>query len=129
MLEECLKNWINMTDKIKKPRKKKSELKANISSGVIFIGDAQFFAGSPKLELDVTTGSVIDVTPKDPLNPFNTIDRTFEMVGDTETNVEFAPYLPGRGVLINTHLQGGNFTVKKKMKDGKLVGFTVMIKE
>lgn len=118
-----------MTDKRKKPKKKKSELKANISSGVIFIGDAQFFAGSPVLELNASTGTIEDVTPKDPLNPFNTLDRTFSIVGDTEANVEFAPYLPGRGILINTHLQGGNFTVKKKVKDGKLVGFTVLIKE
>lgn len=118
-----------MTNKTKKPRKKKNELKGNIASGVIFIGDAQFFAGSPQLELDLSTGKTIDVTPTDPLNPFNTVDRVFDLVGDTEANVEIAPFIPGRGVLLNTHLQGGNFTIKKKIKDGKLVAFTVSIKE
>ncbi len=118
-----------MTDKVKKPRKNKKELKGSIASGVIFIGDAQFFAGSPQLELDVSTGKTIDVTPTDPLNPFNTVDRIFDLVGDTEANVEIAPFIPGRGILLNTHLQHGNFTVKKKMKNGKLVGFTISIKD
>lgn len=117
-----------MTNKTKKARKNKVDLKGNIQSGVIFIGDCQFFAGSQVLELDPTTGQTVDVTPKDPLNPFNTIDRTFDMVGDAEANVELGPYIPGRGVLLNTHLQGGSFSVKKKMKEGKLVGFTVTIK-
>lgn len=100
-----------------------------IASGVIFVGDAHFFAGSPVIELDPRTGASVDVTPKDPLNPFNTIDRTFELVGDTEANVELGPYLPGRGVLLNTHLQGGKFIVKKKMKAGKLVGYDIRIVE
>lgn len=118
-----------MTVKLKKTRKSKPDLKGNIHSGIIFIGDCQFFAGSPVLELDPTSGQAVDVTPKDPLNPFNTIDRTFEMVGDSEANVEFIPYVPGRGVLLNTHLQSGTFIVKKKVKNGKLVGYTIDIKE
>lgn len=118
-----------MTVKRKKARKNKPSLKGNIHSGVIFVGDCQFFAGSSVLQLDASTGQVADVTPKDPLNPFNTIDRTFDLVGDSETNLEFAPYIPGRGVLLNTHLQGGTFTVKKKMKNGKLVGYTILIQE
>lgn len=113
----------------RKPRKKKIELAGNIHSGVIFVGDCQFFAQSPELELDVTTGEVRDITPVDPLNPFNTLDRTFDMVGDGEVNVELGPYLPGRGVLLNTHLQQGRFTVRKKMKNGKLVGYSIDIKE
>lgn len=117
-----------MTVKKKKTRKKE-ELHGSIASGVIFVGDCQFFAGSPKLELDVNTGKVVDTTPEDPLNPFNTIDRTFEMVGDSESNVEIKPYLPGRGVLINTHLQQGKFIVKKRVKNGKLVGLTINIKD
>lgn len=116
-----------MTVKTKRTRKK-PQLSGIIQSGVLFIGDCQFFAGSQQLELDPKTGQTIDVTPKDPLNPFNTLDRTFDIVGDTEANVELAPYLPGRGVLLNTHLQGGRFTVKKKMKDGKLIGYTIDIK-
>ena len=118
-----------MTHKIKKQRKKRQELRGVIHSGVIFIGDCQFFTKSPDLELDVTTGQTVDVTPKDPLNPFNTIDRVMDLVGDGETNLEVAPHLPGRGILLNTHLQSGSYTVKKKIKDGKLVGFTVNIKE
>jgi hypothetical protein len=118
-----------MTAKARKPRKKKPELHGSIASGVIFIGDAQFFSGSPVLELDPATGKTIDVTPKDPLNPFNTLDRTFDLVGDTEANVELGPYLPGRGVLLNTHLQGGKFIIKKKLKAGKLVGYNITIKE
>lgn len=118
-----------MTNKPRKPRKKKEQLHGMIASGVIFVGDAHFFAGSPVIELDPRTGASVDVTPKDPLNPFNTIDRTFELVGDTESNVELGPYLPGRGVLLNTHLQGGKFIVKKKMKAGKLVGYDIRIVE
>jgi len=113
----------------KRTRKKKIELSGNIHSGVIFIGDCQFFAQAPVLELDVKTGEVVDVTPTDPLNPFNTLDRTFDLAGDTEANVEIGPYLPGRGVLLNTHLQQGRFTVRKKMKNGKLVGYSIDIKE
>lgn len=118
-----------MTNKVKKPRKKKEPLHGMISSGVIFIGDAQFFAGSPVLELDPASGEVKDVTPVDPQNPFNTVDRTLAIVGDTEANVELGPHLPGRGVLINTHLQGGKYIVKKKMKAGKLVGFSILLKD
>jgi hypothetical protein len=113
----------------RKPRKKKSQLAGNIHSGVLFIGDCQFFAGSPQLELDPTTGQTIDVTPKDPLNPFNTLDRTFELVGEEEANLELAPFIPGRGVLLNTHLQQGRFVVRKKLKNGKIVGYSIDIKE
>lgn len=113
----------------RKPRKKKPELVGNIHSGVIFIGDCQFFSRSPQLELDPATGQTIDVTPKDPLNPFNTLDRTFALAGDTEANVELLQDVPGRGVLLNTHLQQGKFIVKKKLKKGKLVGYTIEIKE
>lgn len=113
----------------RKPRKKKQQLTGNIHSGVIFIGDCQFFAGSPQLELDPTTGQTIDVTPKDPLNPFNTLDRTFELAGEAEANLELGPFLPGRGVLLNTHLQQGRFVVRKKLKNGKLVGYSIDIKE
>lgn len=118
-----------MTNKPKTRRKKSPQLSGIIQSGVIFIGDCQFFAGSPVLELDPATGQTIDVTPKDPLNPFNTLDRTFEMAGDTEANVELGPYLPGRGVLLNTHLQGGRFIIKKKKKNGKVIGYTILIQE
>jgi hypothetical protein len=71
----------------------------------------------------------VDVTPVDPLNPFNTLERTFDIVGDGETNMELAPFIPGRGVLLNTHLQGGKFVVKKRVKNGKLVGYSIEIKE
>jgi hypothetical protein len=117
-----------MTDK-RKPRKKKNELAGNIHSGVLFIGDCQFFAQSPQLELDPVTGKTVDVTPIDPLNPFNTLERTFDIVGDGEANMELAPFIPGRGVLLNTHLQGGKFIVKKRIKNGKLVGYSIDIKE
>lgn len=116
-----------MTVKRKKT-KKKPELQGIIHSGVLFIGDCQFFAGSPVIEFDPNSGHGVDVTPKDPLNPFNTVDRIFELVDGEETTLELAPHLPGRGVLLNTHLQCGKFTVKKKMKDGKLVGYTIDIK-
>lgn len=112
-----------------KKKKTKQELKGILSSGVIFIGDCQFFAQSPVLELDPKTGETVDVTPIDELNPFNTVDRTMELVGDTEKNLEIGPYIPGRGVLINTHIHSGNFKVKKRFKDGKLVGFTVNLED
>lgn len=117
-----------MTAKTKKI-KKKQELAGIIQSGVIFIGDCQFFAGSPVLELDTATGQVVDITPKDPLNPFNTLDRTFELAGDTESNLEIGPHLTGRGVLLNTHLQQGKFIIRKKLKNGKLTGYIIDIKE
>ena len=112
----------------RKPSRKKPQLSGTIQSGVLFIGDCQFFAQSPVLELNPATGETVDVTPKDPLNPFNTLDRTFDLVGDSEKNLEIAPFIPGRGVLLNTHLQQGNFVVRKKIKNGKLVGYVIDIK-
>lgn len=109
----------------RKRRKKEPKLKGLIASGVIYIGDAQFFAGSPQLELHPETGETIDVTPVDPLNPFNTIDRIMELAGETETALEIKPYITGRGVLINTHLQQGSYVVKKRKKGGKVVGYTI----
>lgn len=118
-----------MTAKARKTKKKNPGLHGVIQSGVIFIGDCQFFAGSRQLELDPATGKTVDVTPIDPLNPFNTLDRTFDIVGDSDTNLDIAPFLPGRGVLLNTHLQGGRFIVKKKLRNGKLVGYSIDIQE
>jgi hypothetical protein len=117
-----------VTDKKKRTRKK-PDLTGLIQSGVIFIGDCQFFAGSPIVEFDPSTGQAKDVTPVDPLNPFNTIDRTFDIVGDGDKNLEIKPYIPGRGVLLNTHLQNGRFLVKKKIKNGKLIGYSILIEE
>ena len=112
--------------KVRKKRKKKEpKLKGIIASGVIYIGDAQFFAGSPQLELDPLTGQTMDVTPVDPLNPLNTIDRIMDLAGETETALEIKPYITGRGVLINTHLQQGSYVVKKRKKGGKVVGYTI----
>lgn len=112
--------------KVRKKRKKKEpKLKGIIASGVIYIGDAQFFAGSPQLELDPTTGQTVDVTPVDVLNPLNTIDRIMDLAGETETALEIKPYITGRGVLINTHLQQGSYVVKKRKKGGKVVGYTI----
>lgn len=118
-----------MTVKKTKTKKKSTSLEGNIHSGLIFIGDCQFFAGSPVLELDPSTGQTVDVTPIDPLNPFNTIDRSFSLAEAGDANLEIGPYITGRGVLLNTNLQSGKYTVKKKTKNGKLVGFNVTIKE
>lgn len=113
----------------RKPARKKQNLSGIIQSGIIFIGDCQFFAGSPVLEYDPTTGQAKDVTPVDPLNPFNTLDRTIDIAGDSDKNLEIKPYIPGRGVLLNTHLQNGRFIVKKKIKNGKLIGYNILIQE
>ena len=118
-----------MTTKRRSSRKKNVVLKGNIHSGILFIGDCQFFADSPQLEFDPTTGKTIDVTPNDPLNPFNTLDKTLELVKEGEVNLEILPHVPGRGVLINTHLTNGNFVVKKKVRNGKIVGYTIDIQE
>ena len=118
-----------MTAKRRSSRKKSVDLKGNIHSGILFIGDCQFFAQNPILEFDPNTGTTVDATPKDPLNPFNTLDRTLELVKDGETNLEILPHVPGRGVLINTHMNNGQFTVKKRMKNGKLIGYTIDIRE
>ena len=110
-------------------KKKEPKLKGLITSGVIYIGDAQFFSGSPTIELDPVTGRNIDVTPIDPLNPFNTIDRVLELAKEDEVAMEIKPHITGRGVLINTHRQQGSYVVKKRKKGGKVVGYTIDIIE
>lgn len=119
-----------VTNKPKKKRKKREpKLKGLLVSGVIYIGDAQFFAGSPQIELDPATGRQVDVTPVDPLNPFNTLDRVMELASEDEVAMEIKPYIPGRGILINTHQQQGGYVVKKRKKGGKIVGYTIDIIE
>lgn len=111
---------------IKKKRKKKEpKLKGLFASGALFIGDAQFFAGSPQIELDPTSGRMMDVTPIDPLNPFNTLDRVLELAGEEDKALEIAPYITGRGVLLQTQRNQGSYIVKPKKKAGKVVGYVI----
>lgn len=109
----------------KKRKKRESKLKGIFASGCLFIGDAQFFAGSPVIELDPATGRQVDVTPIDPLNPFNTLDRVLEVAGETERAMEIVPHVPGRGVVINTHRLQGGYVVKKKKKAGKVIAYVI----
>jgi hypothetical protein len=114
------------SENIKKKRKKKEpKLRGLFASGALFIGDAQFFSGSPTLELDPATGRVLDTTPIDPLNPFNTLDRVLELAGEEDKTLPIAPHVPGRGVLLCTNRNNGNYVVKPKKKAGKVVGYVI----
>jgi hypothetical protein len=111
---------------IKKKRKKKEpKLKGLFASGALFIGDAQFFSGSPVIVLDPATGRMMDVTPVDPLNPFNTLDRVLELAGEEDKSLEIAPYIKGRGVLLATQRNQGGYVVKTKKKAGKVVAYVI----
>jgi hypothetical protein len=109
----------------KKRKKREPKLKGLFASGALFIGDAQFFAGSPVIELDPATGRMVDVTPVDPLNPFNTLDRVLELAGEEDKALEIAPYITGRGVLLATQRNQGGYVVKTKKKAGKVVGYVI----
>jgi hypothetical protein len=109
----------------KKRKKREPKLKGLFASGALFIGDAQFFSGSPQIELDPATGRMVDATPVDPLNPFNTLDRVLELAGEEDKSLEIKPYLPGRGVLLSTQRNQGSYVVKQKKKAGKVVGYVI----
>jgi hypothetical protein len=108
-----------------KRKRREPKLKGLFASGALFIGDAQFFAGSPVIELDPATGRMVDVTPVDPLNPFNTLDRVLALAGEEDKSLEIAPYIKGRGVLLSTHRNQGSYVVKTKKKAGKIVAYVI----
>jgi hypothetical protein len=95
---------------MKRKSKKKQELKGFIQTGTIFIGDVGYMA-------DSNHRSAEPIEP-DPLNPFKDLDQYLE-ANQADHNLElpgsFNGDLPGRGVVIHTHMLNGKYTVKKKL--------------
>lgn len=111
----------------RKPRKKKQELKGNIHTGVIFIGDAGYMADNPQ-------NHEAGIIPDDPTNPFRDIDKYLGQ-HQSDHNLElpgsFNGDLLGRGVAIHTNMFNGNYTVTKKIckQTGKLLELKVKFHE
>lgn len=111
----------------RKPRKKKQELKGNIQSGAIFIGDIGYMADNSQNYPDGI------ITP-DPTNPFKDLDTFLEHT-QNDANLDlpgsFNGDLPGRGVVIHTNMLNGSYTVKKRFDKvtGKLLEVKVRFKE
>ena len=111
---------------MKKPRKKKQELKGMLQSGLLFIGDAGYMAdGHHHSAEGIAT---------DPLNPFKDLDR-FLAQNPSDANLElhgsYNGDLPGRGIAIHTNLLSGSYTVTKKLDKvtGKLLELKIKFKE
>ena len=103
---------------------KKTQLKGNIHSGVLFIGDIGYMAGD--------LSQVIEITP-DPLNPFKDPD-TFLAKYPTDSNLELpgtVQGLTGPGTIIHTNMFNGSYMVKKKVDKvtGKIKSITVTFKD
>lgn len=104
-------------------RKKKKELKGFIQTGTIFIGDAGYMAGNSQ---DFEAG----IIPPDASNPFKDWDAfvsTHQEDGNLELPGSFNGDLPGRGVIIQTNMFSGSYTVKKRLckETGKVLSITV----
>ncbi len=98
-------------------RKKKKQDKANITSGILFIGDAEYFSQSLHP----------DVTHKLP-NPLENFPLVASKVSEKEVaQVDFPNGVEGFGMVVQTHLTGGNFKVKKTVDKvtGKIKKITV----
>jgi hypothetical protein len=84
-------------------RKKKSQLKGRISSGLIFIGDPAYLSGPTDMAIN-EAGEVVNNVPIDPYNPFRREEDVLDKVrtsGDTE--LEILPFMPGRGTVLVTN--------------------------
>lgn len=93
-------------------RTKQKQVKATSTSGVLFIGDAEYFVQSQHP----------DVTVKIP-NPLESIDYVADKVHAQDlAPVEFPNGMEGRGILVQTHLNEFSYTIKKKInkKTGKI---------
>ena len=98
-------------------KKTKKQQKANISSGILFIGDAEYFSQSLHP----------DVTHKLP-NPLENFPAVAEKVSSSDTStIDFPNGIEGFGMIVQTHLTGGNFKVKKTVDKvtGKIKKITV----
>lgn len=113
--------------KQRKPRKKKKQLKGNVNTGTIFIGDASYFGADAQ---KFSEGIILE----SPDNPFKDWEKVQPQYSN-DSNLEFPGSvngdLPGRGVVIQTNMLGGSFTVHRRMdkKTGKLKSLTVKFKE
>lgn len=113
---------------IKKKRKsKKVGLKGYIQTGTIFIGDTGYMRGNPQ---DYASG----VVPEDGTNPFKNPEAAIhEVEGDYNLELpgSFNGDLPGRGVVIQTNMFSGKYTVTKRLckETGKLLEVKVRFHE
>lgn len=107
---------INYTgENIVKGKKKKNDPKAVLTSGILFIGDAEYFAQPINN----------DVTKRFP-NPLESFHYTSNLVQETDVNeVAFPNGISGRGLVVQTFTPDSRFKVKKKIKDGKLKAITI----
>lgn len=113
---------------MKKTRKsKKLQLKGNIATGALVIGDIGYFAANPQ---DYEGG----VIPTDPANPFKDGDKAlgqFQQDKNLELPGSVNGDLLGRGVVINTNMLSGAYTVKKQVCKitGKLKSVRIVFKD
>lgn len=105
---------------MKKTRKsKKVELKGFNQTGKLFIGDVGYMKANPQ-EFEY------GIVPEDRSNPFKNPDSALhEQEGDYNLELpgSFNGDLPGRGVVLQTNMFGGKYTVTKKLckETGKLL--------
>jgi hypothetical protein len=109
------------------PDKKAGGLKGQITTGTIFIGDAGFFADNPQKYPE-------GIIPNDPTNPFKDWDK-FSATHENDCNLDlpgsFNGDLPGRGVVIQTNMLNGSYSVEKENcpMTGKLLSIKVIFRD
>lgn len=107
--------------------KKPEGLRGIINTGTIFIGDTGYFAANSQ---DYHEGIIED----DPTNPFKDWDK-FHASHQNDCALElpgsFNGDLPGRGVVIQTNMLSGSYSVEKEEcpNTGKLLSIKVVFRE
>lgn len=105
----------------------RNKLTGNIHTGALFIGDAGYFADNPQ---NYEAG----IVKHDPTNPFKDWDK-FTATTENDCTVDlpgsFNGDLPGRGVVIQTNMLGGSYSVEKEVcpSSGKLLSVKVVFHE
>lgn len=115
-IEQAVQNYDNLP--YVKP-KGPLQLKGQIISGSIFIGDASFFGDDSQKYAD-------GIIPDDTANPFKDWNK-FSSLHEDDSVLDlpfFGP--PGRGIVIQTHMQSGTYSVDKEVDEqGKLLSVKV----
>lgn len=107
--------------------KKPGGLRGIVNTGMIFIGDAGFFADDPQKHDE-------GIIENDPTNPFKDWDR-FRATHENDCALDlpgsFNGDLPGRGVVIQTHMMGGTYAIEKEVcpSSGKLLSLKVVFRD
>jgi hypothetical protein len=120
-VEELKPELKKLADKTKKAKKgglkivpvKPPQLKGKLNSGSIFIGDASYFGDDPQKYPE-------GIIPNDPANPFkdwNKFSETHQEDCNLELPGSFNGDLLGRGVVIQTHMFNGSYSVEKEVDD------------